>query len=132
MHARGIRVVLRWIEIVDTKEPVWQDHAQFRFAARITTGGATTSHAFPERGHYNITDQPRWNRVVLNRVIFAGEAGAALVVEVTGEELDRVTADEPLDDYRREFTGSPQDWIGVYEETLSNWRIGYTIEAAQD
>ena len=43
-----------------------------------------------ERGHYRITDQPPWNRVVLNRVIFTGDAGAALLVEITGEELDRV------------------------------------------
>jgi hypothetical protein len=125
-----MRVVLQWIEIVHTKEPAWKDRGQFRFSARVTADGTSTAMTFPEDGHYEITDQPPWNRVVLHRVLHEGDVANALIIELAGEELDRATKNDPLEDYSRTFSASPRDWIGAYEESMSNWRIGYAIEAA--
>jgi hypothetical protein len=62
-----------------------------------------------------------------------------MVVELMGEELDQFSANDPLDHYRREFTGSPSEWIGHYEpvdegstdpENMSTWRICFDIKTA--
>jgi hypothetical protein len=142
-----IRVVLRWIQILDTLEPAWKEKGEFRFKARVSTengGGIVREHQFPEEGHYDISDHPAWNKVVMNRVLFEDAVQDHLVIELRGEELDTFSRNDHLDTYRREFRGNPASWIGWYgpgddtgaelnpadPENMSNWRIAYAIEQA--
>lgn len=141
-----IRVTLRWIQILDKMEPVWKETGEFRFQARVSTAGQVRECHFPEKGHYEISDHPAWNKVVLNRVIYDGPAGDAMTVELMGEELDTFTADDRLDHYRREFTGAPESWYGWYgpgedvpanvsrrsedPEMMDKWRVCYIIQPA--
>ena len=135
-----IRVILRWIQIKDNKEAAWDDEGEFRFRSRVTTGGHTTEFRFPEQGFWSISDHPRRNKVdKIDKVLFEGEPGATLVVEIFGEELDQFSASDHLEDYRKEFTGSVSGWIGRRQpsdegvadpENMSDWRICYDIETA--
>lgn len=137
-----VRITLRWIKILDRLEPFFDEKGEFRFRARIFTEGEgefTAETRFPEEGFYSISDRPGWNFMELNKVIFEGEVGEHLVVELFGEELDALSADDQLDPYRREFHGAPDGWYGVYKphdeadddpEQMSNWRICYVIERA--
>jgi hypothetical protein len=142
-----IRVVLRWIQILDTMEPAWKEKGEFRFTSRVSTdnaGGKVREMRFPEQGHYDISDHPAWNKVVMNRVLFEDEVTDHLVVELRGEELDTFSKNDHLDTYRREFTGDPASWVGWYgpgddtaveinpadPENMSNWRVCYVIENA--
>jgi len=135
-----IRVILRWIQIKDNKEAAWDDEGEFRFRSRVTTGGHTTEFRFPEQGFWSISDHPRRNKVdKIDRVLFEGEPGDTLVVELFGEELDQFSASDHLEDYRKEFTGDPSGWIGRRQpsdegrgdpENMSDWRICYDIEMA--
>jgi len=135
-----IRVILRWIQIKDNLEPAWDDEGEFRFRSKVTTGGTSNELKFPEKGFWAISDHPRRNKVdKIDKVLFEGEAGDSLVVELFGEELDQMTANDHLEDYRREFTGSPSSWVGRHQptdegtgdpENLSNWRVCYDIEMA--
>jgi hypothetical protein len=142
-----IRVVLRWIQILDRMEPGWKEKGEFRFATRVATGngsGLVQEMRFPERGHYDISDHPAWNKVVLDRTIFEGPVDDQLVVEIRGEEVDLLSTDDQLEAYRREFRGDPSAWIGRYgpgddigaeldptdPENMSNWRVCYVIEPA--
>jgi len=142
-----IRVVLRWVQILDKMEPAWKEKGEFRFTARISSenrGGVIKELRFPEQGHYDISDHPAWNKVVLNRTLFEGELDDHLVVELNGEEIDTLSKNDQLDPYRREFRGNPASWAGWYgpgddvppdqgnpadPENMSNWRICYVIEA---
>lgn len=143
----NIRVVLRWIQILDKMEPAWKEKGEFRFTTRVSSenrGGVQRELRFPESGHYDISDHPAWNKVVLNRTIFEGSIDDHLVVELMGEELDMLSANDQLDTYRREFRGNPSSWVGWYgpgeddsaeinpadPENMSNWRVCYIIESA--
>ena len=133
-----IQVVLRWIQILDKLEPFFKETGEFVFRSKVESGGKSEDHRFPEEGYYAISDKPGWNRLEkMNKVLFEGVPGDNLVVELLGEELDQFTAHDQLDPYRREFIGSPKDWIGHYEpvdegstdpENMSNWRICYDIK----
>ncbi|NJD20591.1 MAG: hypothetical protein FIA95_15070 [Gemmatimonadetes bacterium] len=135
-----IRVILRWIQIKDNKEAAWDDEGEFRFRSRVTSGGRTTEFRFPEQGFWSISDHPRRNKVdKIDKVLFEGEPGDSLVVELFGEELDQFSASDHLEDYRREFLGEPASWIGRRQpddegmgdpENMSDWRICYDIEWA--
>ena len=139
-----IKVVLRWVQILDKMEPAWKEKGEFRFTTRVSAAGGVKQLQFPEQGHYDISDHPAWNKVVLNRTIYEGEPGDRMVIEMNGEELDTLSANDQLDSYRREFTGTPQSWVGWYgpgdddppdanptdPENMSNWRICYIIERA--
>lgn len=135
-----IRVILRWIQIKDNKEAAWDDEGEFRFRSRVTTGGHATEFRFPEQGFWSISDHPRRNKVdKIDKVLFEGEPGDTLVVELFGEELDQFSASDHLEDYRKEFTGDPSGWIGRRQpadegrgdpENMSDWRICYDIEMA--
>lgn len=143
-----VKVVLRWIQILDKLEPAWKEKGEFRFTTRVSTenrGGNVKEMRFPEQGHYDISDHPAWNKVVLNRTIFEGEVDDHLVVELMGEELDTLSKNDQLDSYRREFHGPPSNWTGWYgpgddvapeaintadPENMSNWRVCYVIESA--
>ena len=135
-----IRVILRWIQIKDNKEAAWDDEGEFRFRSKITTGGETQELKFPETGFWSISDHPRRNKVdKIDKILFEGNAGDTLVVELFGEELDKLTANDHLEDYRREFTGPVSSWVGTHfpsdegstdPENMSDWRICYDVEMA--
>jgi len=133
-----VRVTLRWIQIKDNKEAPWDDEGEFRFTSRVTTGGQTRELEFPEQGYWSISDHPRRNKVdKIDKVLYEGEAGESLVVELSGVELDQLTANDHLADYRREYTGDPKSWAGRHQptdegvsdpENMVDWRVCYDIE----
>ena len=135
-----IRVTLKWIKILDKLEPFFKETGEFRFRSRVSSensGGLSEETRFPEEGHYSLSDKPGWNFVTLNKVLFEGDVEDHLVVDLLGEEIDLLSANDELDRYRREFKGPVDDWAGLYEpadegssdpEAMSNWRISYIIE----
>ncbi len=135
-----IRVTLKRIKILDKMEPFFKETGEFRFCSKISTdnaGGFSRETRFPEEGHYSLSDKPGWNLVTLNKVLFEGEVEDHLVVELMGEEIDLISANDQLDKYERVHQGPVDDWIGLYEpadersddpEAMSNWRISYIIE----
>lgn len=139
-EGQRIQVVLRWIQILDKLEPFYKETGEFVFRSKAESAGKVEAYRFPEEGFYAISDKPGWNRLEkLNRVLFDGVPGDNLVLELTGEELDQFSANDPLDHYRREFTGDPKTWVGHYEpvdegstdpENMSTWRICYDIKWA--
>ena len=105
-----VRVILRWIQIKDNKEAMWDDEGEFRFRSVVTTAGQSHELQFPEQGYWSISDHPAWNkRHLADRVLFEGEVDDHLVIELFGEELDDFSANDELDHYRRDFTGSVAD-----------------------
>ncbi len=135
-----IRVTLKSIKILDKLEPFFKETGEFRFRSRVSSensGGLSEETRFPEEGHYSLSDKPGWNFVTLNKVLFEGDVEDHLVVDLLGEEIDLLSANDELDRYRREFKGPVDDWAGLYEpadegssdpEAMSNWRISYIIE----
>ncbi|MGY8798190.1 MAG: hypothetical protein ACKVG4_05330 [Longimicrobiales bacterium] len=136
-----VRVILRWIQIKDNKEAIWDDEGEFRFRSKVTTSGESHEIEFPEQGHWSISDHPRRNKVdKIDKVLFEGDAGDSLVVELFGVELDQLTANDHLEDYTREFTGPASSWIGRHQptdegtgdpENMVDWRVCYDIEEAE-
>ena len=132
-----IQVVLRWIQILDKLEPFYKDTGEFVFRAKVASGDTVKEIRFPEEGYYAISDKPGWNRLEkLNKILFDGVPGNELIIELNGEEIDQLSANDPLDPYRREFTGDPEEWVGHYEpvdegstdpESMKNWRICFDI-----
>ena len=132
-----IQVVLRWIQILDKLEPFYKETGEFVFRSKVESAGKLEEYRFPEEGFYAISDKPGWNRLEkLNKVLFDGVPGESLVVELSGEELDQLSANDQLDHYRREFHGNVADWIGHYEpvdegstdpENMKLWRVCYDI-----
>ncbi len=135
-----IRVTLKWIKILDKLEPFFKETGEFQFRSKVSSGndgGLSAETRFPEEGHYSLSDKPGWNFVTLNEVLFEGDIEDHLVVELFGEEIDTLSANDELDRYRREFSGPIDEWVGLYEpadegstdlEAMSNWRISYIIE----
>lgn len=136
---KKIRIVLRWVQILDRLEPFFKEKGEFRFTARVAVDNAApVTTVLPEKGHYEISDNPAWNRFGMDKVIFEGPAHDRLVIQLEGEEMDFLSANDRLEDYHRAFQGDPASWIGVYSpdgekpdpENMSNWRISYRIEPA--
>lgn len=135
---KNVRVILRWIQIKDKLEPFFKEHGEFFFTTRVTSGSKTTERRLPEEGHWEISDHPRFNKVdKLDVVIFEGEAGETLEVEMRGEEIDQFSANDHLDPYEKVFEGDAASWVGrqapgdegsTDPENMSNWRICYDIE----
>ena len=133
-----IRVTLRWLQVLDKLEPWFKDKGEFVFWTKVTSGDRTEEYRFPEQGHYPISDHPRWNKLdKMNKLMFEGEAGDSLVVELRGVELDDLSADDELEHYQREFSGPAESWVGRHHpgdegpedpENLSNWRVCYDVE----
>ena len=135
-----IRVTLKSIKILDDLDPFYKETGEFRFRSRVSSeSGEGFEHEtrFPEEGHYSLSDKPGWNYVTLNKILYEGDADNHLVVELFGEELDLLSANDQLDHYKREHRGPLDDWVGLYEpadegstdpEAMSNWRISYSIE----
>lgn len=136
--AQRIRVTLRWIQIKDNKEAPWDDEGEFRFRARVTTGGRTQETVFPEDGYWSISDHPRRSRVEkIDKVLYEGEAGDSLVIELSGFEMDQLSPNDALGHYRREYSGAPSSWAGLHQptdegstdpESMADWRVGYDID----
>jgi hypothetical protein len=133
-----IRVTLRWIQIKDNKEAMWDDEGEFVFRSKVTSAGQSQEVKFPEQGYWSISDHPRRNKVdKIDKVLYEGESGDSLVVELFGEELDQLSANDHLENYRREFTGEASSWLGRHQptdegsedpENMIDWRICYDIE----
>lgn len=139
--APRIRITLVWVQILDDLEPAWDEFGEFYFQARVETGGNVTETRIPEEGTFSIQDHPAWNRRRINRVIYEGEAGDDLTVELRGTEHDVLSADDALETYRREFSGDPESWVGEHSfadaepddpEDLSNWRVCYWVELLEE
>lgn len=135
-----IRVILRKVQINDSLEPFFDHEGEFRFKVRVSSRdrGVLQETNIPKEGYFLITDDPSWNRRVLNEVVFEGEVSDHLEVEITGEELD-VGRNDELPTYRREFTGPPSDWVGLYEpsgeeqvdpERMKEWWVFLEIQPA--
>jgi hypothetical protein len=133
-------VTLRWIQIKDNKEAMWDDEGEFRFRSKVTTAEQTHELEFPEQGYWAISDHPRRNKVdKIDKVLYEGEVGNTMVVELSGVELDQMSANDELETYRREYTGDPTTWTGRHQptdegsadpENMSDWRVCYDIELA--
>jgi len=94
----NIRVTLRWLQVLDKLEPWYKSKGEFVFWTRVTSGEHSVERRFPEEGHYPISDHPRWNRLDhLNKVMYEGEAGHSLSIEVRGVETDRFSSDDELE-----------------------------------
>jgi hypothetical protein len=141
--AERVKVTLRWIQILDNLEPAWKERGEFRFTSRVTADGKLAETKFPKEGYYEISDHPAWNKLNLERVIYEGPVENSLVVELLGEEIDLLSANDHLDTYHREFAGDPASYAGHYgpgefeadidpndPENMSNWRVSYLIETA--
>lgn len=135
-----IRVTLKSIQILDNLEVGRDKQGEFVFTARITGDeGAATETRLPKEGAWFISQKPGKNRVALDEVLFEGEVEGRLVVELDGEEQDRITASDSLQAYRREYTGDPASWMGYHgpgdegdedPESMSNWIVSYRIDPA--
>jgi hypothetical protein len=141
--AERVKITLRYIQILDNLEPFYKERGEFRFSARVTADGTPHESRFPKEGYYEISDHPAWNKLNLDRVLYDGPVAGTLVVELMGEELDFMSANDQLDHYRREFGGNPSEWFGEYgpgefevdihpddPENMSNWRVSYVIEGS--
>ena len=137
---RHVRVILRWLQIKDILEPFYETHGEFRFSSRVSSGDTVMETRFPEEGHWEISDQPRFNTVEgIDKVLFDGPAGDSLVVELFGEEIDTLSANDSLDAYRREFAGPADTWAGIQApgneglndpENMPLWRVAYEIQVS--
>jgi len=142
MPAKRLRVTLRYIEILDSKDVDMYGEFRFRFQVGVADRGVVSETRIPEEGHLSIADHPSMNKVTRRDVLFEGEVedGETLVVEASGEELDTLSANDQLTSYRREFTGPVESWIGEHgpwdegasdvqdPEQLGDWRLAYAIE----
>ena len=110
-----IRVILRWIQIKDSHD--LDGEGEFRFRTKVSTGGETQELSFPDPpAYYRVSDNPRLSKVEkLDKILYEGEAGETLVVEMSGLEHDLISPHDPLEDYRREFTGPVSSWVGRHE-----------------
>lgn len=142
--ATPIRVTLKYVEILDSKDFDKEGEFVFEFKVSAPGRGVEQSTRIPEKGHWSLSDHPAMNRVTVDRVIFEGEVedGDTLVVDGKATELDRISADDVLTEYHRELTGPVADWLGLYSpwdegtehetdpEQLGDWRISFVIEEA--
>jgi hypothetical protein len=140
---KNVRVILRMVQIHDNLEPPWDDEGEFRFHATVSSrnrGGIEEKTSLPrKKKFYPISDNPAWNRLKLDEVLFEGEVEDHLEVEILGEELDHLSPNDQLDRYHRVWEGDPAEWIGIYHpgdegsedpERMSNWWVYLEIEPA--
>lgn len=142
--ATGIRITLDWIEILDSMD--LDTYGEFQFVFRVITDrrGLLAETRYPEAGTASISEHPAMNRAMhLDLRVFEGllEEDEVLILEATGEDVDRLSRNDRIESYRREFRGSPSDWVGKHgpwdeggeeerdPENLKQWRLGYRIEA---
>ena len=142
MAATAIRLTLRYVQILDSKD--YDEHGEFvfRFKGSVPARGVVQEVRIPDKGHLQISEHAASNKVTLNKVIFEGEVndGETFVLEASGEELDTLSANDQLAPYRREFTGPVAGWIGQHTpwdegtddvadpENMDDWRFAFAIE----
>lgn len=149
-NGERISVMVRWVQILDNLEPAFKEKGEFVFRSVVSSdnlGGIRKEGRYPATGHISISDQPVFNREIIKWVIFEGEVQDHLVIELYGEELDRFSANDHLDTYRREFRGPIKSWLGTYgpgedlseddaggedPEMMSNWRVNIFIDRVED
>ena len=146
-NGERIKVTVRAVQILDNLEPAFKEKGEFVFKSTVSSnnlGGVQHEGRYPATGHISISDQPVFNREIINWVIFEGEVSDHLVIELVGEELDKFSANDMLDPYRREFTGPVEGWLGTYgpgedmsadqheddPEMMSNWIVTIFIDRA--
>jgi hypothetical protein len=137
-----IRVILRTIQVNDNLEPPWDDEGEFQFTIRVASRdrGIIAETRLPSGdGAYSVSDHPARNRLYLNHVIFEGEVRDHLEVEIIGDEIDTLSANDRLGRYHRVWTGLPASWVGFYHpgdegstdpERMEKWNVTLEIEPA--
>jgi hypothetical protein len=137
-----IRVILKMIQIHDSLEGPGDDEGEFRFTCTVSSlnGGVLQETRLPrEKKFYRISDNPAWNRLQLNEVIFEGEVTDHMEVEILGEEIDLLTPNDHLTPYRRVFEGDPEGWVGLHQpgdegsndpERMKDWWVYLQVEKA--
>jgi hypothetical protein len=142
MSTSHIRLLLRYVEILDSKDLDGTGEFVFEFKATLPERGTERVTRIPESGHLAISDHPSMNKLTFDQVLFEGEVrdDETLILEASGTELDRMSADDKLNPYRREFAGPVAGWIGDYTpwdegtdetpdpEQLGDWRFAFRIE----
>lgn len=138
-----IRVTVRAVQILESLDV--DKTGEFIFWSSVSSdGNAPVERRYPASGHMKISEEPVFNRAVLNWVIFEGEVSDHLSVEVKGEEEDRFGSNDFLTTYEREFRGPADDWVGAYgpgedaggdaddhdPEMMSDWRVTLRVERA--
>ncbi|MFP4624351.1 MAG: hypothetical protein ACLFRX_09265 [Gemmatimonadota bacterium] len=144
MASTPLRVVLRYVEILDSKDFDGTGEFVFEFKASVPESGLEQTTRIPEQGHVEISDHPSMRKVTMQKEIFHGVVGddETLVLEANVRELDRLSADDHLSPYRREFKGPAARWLGEHTpwdegtadapdpEQLGDWRFAFAIEEA--
>jgi hypothetical protein len=144
MPAEHVRVTLRYIEILDSKD--LDPTGEFRFVFRVVIPEQereVVTH-IPDEGKAPraISEHPAMNRVTFDQVLFEGPVndGEQLMITATGEEHDRFSPNDLLTPYERVLTGPVEGWLGEYSpwdegaagvvdpEQLGDWRFAYAIE----
>lgn len=142
MASTPIRVVLRYVEILDSKDLDGTGEFVFEFRAFVPESGLERTTRIPEDGHIEVSDHPSMNKVTMQKELFHGVVAddETLVLEATVRELDRMSADDQLTPYRREFKGPVSAWLGEHTpwdegtaevrdpEQLGDWRFAFAIE----
>ena len=142
MAATQVRVTLRYVEILDRKD--LDDYGEFvlQFTASVPESETVRKTRIPEKGHLSVSDHPSMNRMTVDTVLFEGPIsdGQSLVLEAHGEELDKISGNDPMTPYRRKFAGPVSGWVGEHTpwdegtdseadpEQLGDWRFGFAIE----
>ena len=130
-----IRVVLRRIQLLESKEPFFKARGEYSFRARVSVeGGSASETILPEKGYYSLSAEPGKNIVPLQLTLYEGQPEGSLTVELNATELDKMSANDNFTPYRKTFSGAPDSWVGSYgpagDEDLGDWRIWYLIERA--
>ncbi|WP_419162631.1 hypothetical protein [Candidatus Palauibacter sp.] len=142
--ARRIKVTVRAVQILESLDV--DKTGEFVFRSRVSShnlDGSPREGRYPAEGHMKISEDPVYNRVILNWEIFQGEVTDHLVIELTGEEEDRFSGNDFLTSYQREFRGPVAEWLGTYgpgkdtgaahdddPEMMSDWRVTLFIDPA--
>jgi hypothetical protein len=137
-----IRVILKMIQIHDALVGPGDDEGEFRFQCTVSSAGngILQETRLPRKEKfYRISENPAWNRLTLNELLFEGEVTDHLQVEILGEELDLLTPNDHLTPYRRVFEGDPESWIGLHHpgdqgapdpERMEDWWVYLEVERA--
>lgn len=139
-----LRVTLRYIEILDSKDIDTTGEFRFRFRVAVPEREVEQVTHIPDETNapLAISEHPAMNRVTFDQVLFEGdiEDGDQLIISASGEDHDRLSRNDPLRSYERVLTAPVDGWIGDYTpwdegsadepdpEQLGDWRFAYAIE----
>lgn len=141
-----LRIVLESIRILNDRDPEMRSlrfgeavrgvrPADNRLVLDVEVAAAEreqTTH-LPDTGHYRPYSL---YSIRIEEPIFEGEVADRLTVRIDALPPD---GQRPVSTYRREFAGSPPDWLGAYRpdeasgpEHLGFWQVFYRIEPAAE